>query len=259
MIKIKNKSELALMREAGKITAGALAVAKEHIVPGVSLLTIDKEIRRFIEAHSATPSFLGYGGFPASACISLNSEVIHGIPDGRTLREGDVVKIDVGAFYRGYHGDAARTYFCGPCSDEAVRLERVTRESFFKAMEKAFVGNRIGDLSHAVEEYAQGAGYSVVREYVGHGVGEKLHEDPEVPNFGRAGRGVRLYEGMTIAVEPMINEGSREVKTLSNQWTVVTCDGRLSAHYENTVVITDKGPELLTVTDGEERFPVAAP
>ena len=247
MIKLKNNAELELMRKAGEITAGALMTAEGLIKPGVTLKHIDSEIRRFIESHNCTPSFLGYSGFPASACISINEQVIHGIPGERRLEEGDIVKVDVGAVYKGYNGDAARTFFCGKVSDEAVKLEKITRESFFEGIKNARPGNRIGDISHAVEEYVVSNGFSVVKSFVGHGVGAELHEDPEVPNFGRAGRGPRIYEGMTIAVEPMVNAGTEEVELQSNGWTVVTIDGKLSAHYENTIAVTENGTEILTL------------
>lgn len=247
MIKLKNNAELELMRKAGEITVGALMTAEGLIKPGVTLKHIDSEIRRFIESHNCTPSFLGYSGFPASACISINEQVIHGIPGERRLEEGDIVKVDVGAVYKGYNGDAARTFFCGKVSDEAVKLEKITRESFFEGIKNARPGNRIGDISHAVEEYVVSNGFSVVKSFVGHGVGAELHEDPEVPNFGRAGRGPRIYEGMTIAVEPMVNAGTEEVEVQSNGWTVVTIDGKLSAHYENTIAVTENGTEILTL------------
>ncbi len=247
MIKLKNNAELELMRKAGEITAGALMTAEGLIKPGVTLKHMDSEIRRFIESHNCTPSFLGYSGFPASACISINEQVIHGIPGERRLEEGDIVKVDVGAVYKGYNGDAARTFFCGKVSDEAVKLEKITRESFFEGIKNARPGNRIGDISHAVEEYVVSNGFSVVKSFVGHGVGAELHEDPEVPNFGRAGRGPRIYEGMTIAVEPMVNAGTEEVEVQSNGWTVVTIDGKLSAHYENTIAVTENGTEILTL------------
>ena len=247
MIKLKNNAELELMRKAGEITAGALMTAEGLIKPGVTLKHMDSEIRRFIESHNCTPSFLGYSGFPASACISINEQVIHGIPGERRLEEGDIVKVDVGAVYKGYNGDAARTFFCGKVSDEAVKLEKITRESFFEGIKNARPGNRIGDISHAVEEYVVSNGFSVVQSFVGHGVGAELHEDPEVPNFGRAGRGPRIYEGMTIAVEPMVNAGTEEVEVQSNGWTVVTIDGKLSAHYENTIAVTENGTEILTL------------
>ena len=246
MIKIKNNQEIALMREAGKITAGALELAATLIKPGVSLIHIDSEIHRFITSHGATPSFLHYNGFPASACISVNDEVIHGIPGKRLLTEGDIVKVDVGACYKGYHGDAARTLFCGEVSEDAKRLERITRESFFEGIKYADPSHRLGDISHAIQEHVENAGFSVVKEFVGHGVGAHLHEDPEVPNYGRAGRGTRLYEGMTLAIEPMVNFGTAEVSVLDNDWTVVTDDGMLSAHYENSILITENGPEILT-------------
>ena len=246
MIKIKNNQEIALMREAGKITAGALELAATLVKPGVSLIHIDSEIHRFITSHGATPSFLHYNGFPASACISVNDEVIHGIPGKRLLTEGDIVKVDVGACYKGYHGDAARTLFCGEVSEDAKRLERITRESFFEGIKYADPSHRLGDISHAIQEHVENAGFSVVKEFVGHGVGAHLHEDPEVPNYGRAGRGARLYEGMTLAIEPMVNFGTAEVSVLANDWTVVTDDGMLSAHYENSILITENGPEILT-------------
>lgn len=246
MIKIKNNQEIALMREAGKITAGALELAATLVKPGVSLIHIDSEIHRFITSHGATPSFLHYNGFPASACISVNDEVIHGIPGKRLLTEGDIVKVDVGACYKGYHGDAARTLFCGEVSEDAKRLERITRESFFEGIKYADPSHRLGDISHAIQEHVENAGFSVVKEFVGHGVGAHLHEDPEVPNYGRAGRGTRLYEGMTLAIEPMVNFGTAEVLVLDNDWTVVTDDGALSAHYENSILITENGPEILT-------------
>ena len=246
MIKIKNNEEIALMREAGKITAGALELAATLVKPGVSLIHIDSEIHRFITSHGATPSFLHYNGFPASACISVNDEVIHGIPGKRLLTEGDIVKVDVGACYKGFHGDAARTIFCGEVSEDAKRLERVTRESFFEGIKYADPTHRLGDISHAIQEHVENAGFSVVKEFVGHGVGSHLHEDPEVPNYGRAGRGTRLYEGMTLAIEPMVNFGTADVSVLDNDWTVVTDDGMLSAHYENSILITANGPEILT-------------
>lgn len=246
MIKIKNNQEIALMREAGKITAGALELAATLVKPGVSLIHIDSEIHRFITSHGATPSFLHYNGFPASACISVNDEVIHGIPGKRLLTEGDIVKVDVGACYKGYHGDAARTLFCGEVSEDAKRLERITRESFFEGIKYADPSHRLGDISHAIQEHVENAGFSVVKEFVGHGVGAHLHEDPEVPNYGRAGRGTRLYAGMTLAIEPMVNFGTAEVSVLDNDWTVVTDDGMLSAHYENSILITENGPEILT-------------
>ena len=247
MIIVKNSEQLALMRHAGRITVEALLVAEEAIRPGVSTKDVDLKIRHFIEKCGATPSFLGYGGFPASACISLNNEVIHGIPsDRRILTEGDIVKVDVGARYRGYNGDSARTYPVGKVSDEALRLIQVTKDSFYEAMKFAKAGARLGDVGHAVEDFVISNGFSVVRDFVGHGIGRELHEEPEIPNFGRPGRGVRLYAGMTVAIEPMVNQGTHEVKVLSDGWTVTTIDGKLSAHYENTVAITEAEPILLT-------------
>lgn len=249
MILLKNNEDLLLMRKAGEITAGALNTARELVRPGESLIAIDRAVRKYIEKNGAKPSFLGYGGFPASACISVNEEVIHGIPSERKLEEGDIVKVDVGAYFKGFHGDAARTFFCGSVSDEAKKLEEVTRLSFFEGIKFADSNHRIGDISNAVQQFAEKAGYSVVRQYVGHGVGKNLHEEPEVPNFGKAGKGPRIYEGMTIAVEPMINVGTYDVEVLDNDWTVVTADGSLSAHYENTVAIGPNGAEILTATE----------
>ncbi|MBO7250745.1 MAG: type I methionyl aminopeptidase [Clostridia bacterium] len=247
MFVIKNSEQLALMRRAGRITAEALLVARDAIRPGISTKEIDTKIRHFIEKCGATPSFLGYGGFPASACISLNQEVIHGIPSERViLSEGDIVKIDVGARFRGYNGDSARTFPVGKVSDEALRLISVTERSFWEAMKLVRAGNRVGDIGFAVENFVISNGFSVVRDYVGHGVGKELHEEPEIPNFGRAGRGARLYSGMTLAIEPMVNAGTHEVKVRGDGWTVVTLDGKLSAHYENTVAVTESDPIVLT-------------
>lgn len=250
MIQIKNSEQLAIMRKAGRITGEAILAAREHIKEGVSTKEIDTVIRHYIEKCGAVPSFLGYGGFPGSACISINNEVIHGIPKAdRILHEGDIVKIDVGACYHGFHGDSANTFGVGKISEEAAALIKVTRESFFRAAKKAVAGGRIGDIGRAVSEYAESFGYGVVRKYVGHGVGQNLHEDPEVPNFGIAGRGARLYPGMTIAIEPMINMGGADVKVLSDGWTVITADGSLSAHYEHTVAVTDADPVFLTFVE----------
>ena len=250
MVIIKNSEQLSLMRKAGIITAEALLVAEEAIRPGVSTLEVDKKVQHFIEKCGAVPSFLGYGGFPGSACISLNKEVIHGIPSARTIiREGDIVKVDVGARFRGYNGDSARTFPVGKVSDEALRLISVTEKSFWEAMKVARSGNRIGDIGAAIESFVISNGFSIVKDYVGHGVGESLHEDPQVPNYGRVGRGPRLYSGMTLAIEPMVNAGGYEVKVLKDGWTVVTLDGSLSAHYENSIAITDGDPILLNVRE----------
>ncbi len=250
MVIIKNSEQLKLMREAGRITAEALLVAKDMIRPGISTKEVDKKIQAFIERCGATPSFLGYGGFPGSACISINNEVIHGIPSSkRIINEGDIVKVDVGARYRGYNGDSARTFAVGKVSDEALRLIRVTEDSFYEAMKAAKHGNRVGDIGAAVENFVISNGFSVVKDFVGHGVGANLHEEPEVPNFGTAGRGVRLYSGMTLAIEPMVNVGTHNVKVMKDGWTVLTADGKLSAHYENSIAITESDPILLTVAN----------
>ena len=235
------------MKQAGKITAEALLVAREMIRPGVSTKEIDQKVRRYIESCGAVPSFLGYGGFPGSACISVNDEVIHGIPSAKKiLKEGDIVKVDVGARFRGYNGDSARTFPVGKVSDEALRLISVTEKSFYEAMKVAKAGYRIGDIGHAIESFVISNGFSIVRDYTGHGVGAILHEDPEIPNFGVAGRGPRLYADMTLAIEPMVNAGLAGVRTLSDGWTVVTADGKLSAHYENSIAITSGDPIILT-------------
>ncbi len=246
MIIVKTQKDIEKMRLACKITAGARALAGELIRPGVTLLELDREIRHFIESKGAKPSFLNYNGFPASACISVNEEVIHGIPSERKLENGDIVKVDVGAYFQGYHGDCAATFGVGEISDEAERLIKVTRQSFFEGIRDIRDGSRVGDIGCAIQEYVEKNGFSVVRDYIGHGIGENLHEEPDVPNYGRAGRGPRLYAGMTVAIEPMVCQGSARVETLANDWTVVTCDGKLSAHYENTVVITPTGVEILT-------------
>lgn len=235
------------MREAGRITAQALLVAEEAVREGISTKELDTKIRHFIEKCGAKPSFLGLYGFPGSACISVNDQVIHGIPSPDVkLKEGDIVKVDVGAFYRGFHGDSARTYPVGKISDETARLIEATKLAFYRGFEAVKEGNRIGDIGHAVESCVKGYGYSVVRRYVGHGVGHDLHEAPDVPNYGTEGRGVRLCRGMVIAIEPMVNVGTGDVKELSDGWTVLTTDGKLSAHYENTVALTDDGPVILT-------------
>ena len=250
MIVIKNNREMDLMRQACKITAAARALAGEMVRPGVSTKEIDKAVYDFIVSQGAKPSFLNYNGYPASACISVNETVIHGIPGGYVLREGDIVSVDVGAYYKGFHGDCAATFPCGVISTEAQKLIDVTKQSFFEGIRFATRGHRVSDISHAIQTYVESNGYSVVRAFVGHGVGAQLHEEPEVPNFGAAGRGPRLIPGMTLAIEPMVNEGTHEVRVLKDGWTTVTADGKLSAHYENTVLITDGEPEILTVAEG---------
>ena len=250
MIIVKNSEQIILMKKAGVITAEALLVARDLIRPGVSTKEIDTKIRRHIEKCGATPSFLGYGGFPGSACISLNNEVIHGIPsDKRILTEGDIVKVDVGARYRGYNGDSARTFPVGKVSDEALRLIEVTKNSFYEAMKVLKAGVRLGDVGYAVESFVISNGFTVVRDYVGHGVGKDLHEDPEIPNYGIQGRGPRLYADMTVAIEPMVNQGTHEVKVKKDGWTVLTRDGKLSAHFEHTVAITNDKALILTLPE----------
>ena len=247
MFIIKNSEQMKLMRRAGIITAEALLCAREMVRPGISTYEIDEAIRHYIEKCGATPSFLGYSGFPGSACISVNQEVIHGIPSkNKILSDGDIVKIDVGARFRGYNGDSARTFPVGKVSDEALRLISVTEKSFYEAMKVTTDGCRLGDIGFAVENFVISNGFSVVRDYTGHGVGFDLHEDPMIPNYGKAGKGARLYAGMTVAIEPMVNYGKETVKVLRDGWTVVTADGKLSAHYENTVAITKGSPIILT-------------
>ena len=247
MIYIKNSEQIEKMKLAGRITGEAILAAGEAVREGISTAELDRIIRHHIERCGSKPSFLGYGGFPGSACISINDEVIHGIPsDKKYLKEGDIVKIDVGAFIGGYHGDSANTFPVGRVSDEAMRLIEVTKEAFRLGVEKAVPGNRIGDIGAAVDAHVRAHGFSAVRDYVGHGVGHDLHEDPSVPNYGTPGHGVKLCRGMVIAIEPMINAGVPGVIQLADGWTVITADRKLSAHYEHTVAITDDGPILLT-------------
>ena len=250
MIMIKTSRELEWMKQAGRIAARALKCGGEAVEPGVSTFEIDRLIRKTIEEAGATPSFLGYSGYPASACISVNSEVIHGIPNRqRKIQEGDIVSIDVGAYFEGFHGDNAATFACGDISPQARDLIDVTRESLNKGIRAAVIGGRIGDIGNAIQRYVESRGYSVVRDFVGHGVGAKLHENPSVPNFGTPGRGVRLLKDMTIAIEPMINVGDWKVKILDDGWTTITADGSLSAHFEHSLAITDDGPMILTLPD----------
>jgi methionyl aminopeptidase len=252
MIQLKTPEQIEIMKTAGRITGEALLVAKEMIHEGVTTKQIDDKIRQYIRKCGAEPTFLGYGGFPGSACISVNNEVIHGIPSHKKiLKNGDIVKIDVGACWHGFTGDSANTFAVGEISSEAQRLIDVTRQSFFegiKAIEEA-ENPRIGDLGYAIQSYVEAQGFSVVREFVGHGVGANLHEDPNVPNFGTKGRGVRIYPGMTLAIEPMINAGTHEVRMLNDGWTVLTRDGKLSAHYEHSIAVTNNGIILLTKVD----------
>ena len=250
MISIKTEREIEIMRNAGRITANARKLAGDLVKPGVTTAEIDKAVHDYIVSQGATPSFLGYGGFPGSACISINDVVIHGIPGDQVIQEGDIVSVDVGAKWNGFHGDCCATFVAGKTDELSEKLIRVTRESFFEGIKFAKRGFRVSDISHAVQEYVEANGFSVVRNFVGHGVGENLHEEPEVPNFGRPGRGPRLIPGMVIAVEPMVNAGSFEVKVMPDRWTTKTVDGSRAAHYENTVLITDGEPEILTVTEG---------
>ncbi len=251
MIEIKSTKSIEKMRRAGAIAATALAKAGRMVAQGVTTKELDSFIHEFITSKGAYPTFLGYGGFPGAACISVNDEVIHGIPGGRVIQNGDIVKIDVGATLDGYVADCANTFAAGEISDEAKRLIKVTQQSFYEGMKYAREGFRVSDISHAIGAYVESQGFSVVRDFVGHGVGSKLHEEPEVPNFGVPGKGARLYAGMTLAVEPMVNAGAFPVKILSDGWTVKTRDGSLSAHYENSIAITAGEPIILTVADEE--------
>lgn len=249
MINIKSTSEISKMRAAGKIVFGTFKELEKHISPGITTKQLDKIAEDYIRSQGGEPSFLGYAGFPASICASINDTVIHGIPDGTTLKDGDIISLDIGAVFDGYHGDAARTYPVGKISDEAKRLIDVTRQSFFEGLKFARHNERLFSISATIQDYIESHGYSIVRNYCGHGIGKKLHEDPEIPNHGNFGHGIRLCKGMTIAVEPMVNAGGFETKCLSDGWTVKTKDGSLACHYENTILITDGEPELLTLIE----------
>ncbi len=247
MVSIKSSTDLAKMREAGQIAGRALKLAGESIKAGMTTKALDKIIHDYIVGCGAKPSFLGYGGFPGSACISINNEVIHGIPSQkRKIADGDIVSVDVGAFYNGFHGDTCATFAVGKISDEAKALLKVTEESLYEGIKAAQVGARLGDVSHAVEEYCASRGYGIVRNYCGHGIGRQLHESPEVPNYGKAGHGPRLVAGMTFCIEPMINQKGDGIRVLSDGWTVVTANGSLSAHFEHAIAITPTGPVILT-------------
>ncbi len=246
MIVIKSKHEIELMQESGRIVALVHEAIKKAIRPGITTGELDQIAEKLILEHQAVPSFKGYGGFPASICASINDQVIHGIPSDTVLKEGDIISIDAGALKNGYHGDAARTHPVGKVSENALKLIKVTEESFFEGLKYCRVGYRLFDISNAIQKYAEDQGFSIVRDYVGHGIGTKLHEEPAVPNYGPAGKGPRLVPGMVLAIEPMVNEGGFNVRTLGDDWTVVTKDGKLSAHYEHTVVITEHDPILLT-------------
>ncbi len=247
MIVLKTSRELSIMKEACRISAGALQLIGKSIEPGITTAELDSIAEKYILSQGAKPNFKGYSGYPATACISINNEVIHGIPNSsRKIKSGDIVSVDLGASINGYNGDNAATFAVGEISEEAKRLIEATRESLYEGINAAVAGGRIGDIGNAISRYVQARGFSVVREFVGHGIGSKLHEAPEVPNYGTAGKGIRLLPGMTIAIEPMINAGASGVKTLSDGWTVVTSDGSLSAHFEHTVAITSDGPQIMT-------------
>jgi methionyl aminopeptidase len=247
MIYLKSSSEIDLMRIAGRIVAETLLKVEEQIRPGITTKELDRIAENYIISCGARPSFKGLYGFPATLCISINEEIVHGIPGERVLEEGDIISIDCGAYYKNFHGDAARTFPIGKISPEAQKLIDVTRDSFFEGIKFATIGNRIGDIANAIQIYVEAFGYGVVRDYVGHGIGREMHEEPSVPNFGKAGRGPKLAKGMTIAIEPMVNLGTYATTEKSDKWTVVTLDGKKSAHYENTVAILDNGPEILTI------------
>lgn len=247
MIIIKNDLEIEYMRHAGKVVSNTLVALQEVVKPGMTTAELDRIAEDIILKQGAKPSFKGYHGFPASICASVNNEVVHGIPSDRILEEGDIISIDCGAYLNGYHGDAARTIPVGKISEEASQLIKVTEESFFEGVKKAFAGNRLTDISNAIQLYAERFGFSIVRSFVGHGIGRDMHESPDVPNYGAPGRGPKLTAGMVLAIEPMVNIGSQHVSIQKNKWTAVTMDESLSAHYENTVAILESGPEILTI------------
>ncbi|MEI8217075.1 MAG: type I methionyl aminopeptidase [Eubacteriales bacterium] len=247
MIIIKSQGEIQLMREAGKVTAQILLSLHDIIKPGMKTKELDAYIEGEILRHKMIPAFKGYNGFPASACISINNEIVHGIPSEKTLKDGDIVSVDVGNIYKGYFSDAARTYPVGSVSDEAMKLIVATEQSFFEGLKFCKVGYRLSDISNAIQTRAEADGFSLVRDFVGHGIGSSMHEEPQIPNYGPKGRGPRLSVGMVFAIEPMVNQGTFEMRVLEDNWTAVTKDGKLSAHYENTVAITDGEPEILTL------------
>lgn len=247
MIVLKSDREIKLMRQAGRLVALAHQVVQETLRPGVTTAEIDRRVEAFIRANNAIPSFKGYRGFPASTCISINEELVHGIPGPRRIEEGDIVSVDIGVIYRGYHGDSAWTYPVGEVSPEARRLLEVTQQALMAGIEQARPGKRLGDISHAIQQVVEAAGFSVIREYVGHGIGREMHEPPQVPNFGEPGKGVLLRPGMTLAIEPMVAMGDWHTRVLSDNWTVVSADGSLTAHFEHTVAITEDGPYILTL------------
>lgn len=253
MIVLKNPQQLAAMKEAGTMTADALRVAGKAIEQGITSAEIDNIVRNYIVKQGGIPSCLHYNGFPASTCISVNNAVIHGIPGSYKIKSGDIVSIDLCVLYRGWQGDSAATFPCGEITEQAQNLIDATRESMFQGIAAAKAGSRLGDVGHAVQQYVEDRGFSVVRQFVGHGIGKEMHEEPDVPNYGKPGHGLRLVPGMVITVEPMINEGEAAVKTMPDGWTVKTCDGRLSAHFENTIAITEDGPVILTVPTRENQ------
>ncbi len=247
MIYLKSRQEIEIMREAGRIVAETHNLLREAIKPGITTKKLDELAEAYIIECGAVPAFKGYGGFPASVCTSINHEVVHGIPGLKTLENGDIISIDIGAVYDGYYGDSAKTHGVGQICDDAQKLIDVTRQSFYEGIKYAYEGNRLSDISHAIQTYVEARGFSVVRNYVGHGIGANMHEEPQIPNYGPPGKGPRLQAGMVLAIEPMINMGTYEVKVLSDGWTVVTLDGKHSAHYEHTVAITQGEPEILTI------------
>ena len=248
MVVLKTSRELGIMKEACRISAGALQTVGKAVEPGVTTAELDRLAEQYIRSQGAVPNFKNYCGYPATACISINNEVIHGIPSAkRVIKAGDIVSVDLGAMFNGYHGDNAATFACGDVSAEAKRLMQTTKDALYEGIKAATAGSRIGDIGYAIQRTVEAAGFSVVRQYVGHGIGTELHEAPEVPNFGTAGRGIRLLPGMTLAIEPMVNAGGFDVKVLPDGWTVLTKDGSLSAHFEHTVVITPEGPKIMTL------------
>ena len=247
MIIIKNKAEIELMREAGKIVADTHEVIREAIIPGISTLELDKIAEENIRKYNAVPSFKGYGGFPGSICSSINNKVVHGIPGNEIVKEGDIISIDIGAYYKGYHGDAAKTHAVGVISEDNRKLIEVTRQSFYEGIKFAKAGNHLNDISAAIQKYVESFGFGVVRDLVGHGIGTNMHEEPEIPNFAQKRKGIKLAAGMTLAIEPMITAGRYDVAWMDDGWTVVTEDGSLASHYENTILITDGDPEILSL------------
>jgi len=247
MIILKTKREIEIMKKSGRLVAQSHELVRLNIKPGVTTKELDQIVEDFLKSQNAIPTFKGYNGFPYSICASVNEEVVHGFPSSRRLRKGDIVSVDIGATFEGYVGDSAKTFFVGEVNDEKRRLVEVTRQSFYEGIKFAKVSFRLSDISHAIQQYVEAAGFSVVRDYVGHGVGKNMHESPQIPNFGKPGKGPRLQEGMVLAIEPMINAGTYNVRVLDNDWTVVTVDGKPSAHYEHTIAITDGEPMLLTV------------